>query len=181
MAVLLMRGEMGVRPRFIKVFTGFLSLSLAASLYAAAGTPPARITLNEKEYFEGPGFYFLVYHNNYSGMQGGLQMAQNGERLLDSGRLVISGLDSSGRLSARVLRRVVDRAKSTATIFGEVSGLNLRYQLICRTDGERMFIKVKFDSPLDWNKVRQAAFQIFIYPPAYFLKSVQGDSMTGIF
>ncbi len=150
---------------------------LTASLQGAA----PRIVLNEKEYFEGPGFFFLLYHNNYSGMQGGLQMMQNGERLLDSGSLLISGRDSSVRLSARVLRRVVDRKRSTATIVGEVTGLDLGYQLICRTDGERMFVKLKFDRPLDWSKVRQAAFQIFLYPPAYFLKSVQGDSMTGIF
>lgn len=155
----------------------FLLSCFAACLHGA----PGRIALNEKEYFEGPGFVFLVYHNNYSGMQGGLQMIQNGERLLDSGRLVISGRDGSTRLSARVQRRVVDRAKSTATIFGEVAGLNLGYQLICRTDGERMFVKVKFDGPLDWSKVRDAAFEIFLYPPAYFLKSVQGDSMTGVF
>jgi endoglucanase len=148
----------------------------------AAGLPGAtpRIVLNEKEYFEGPGFYFLVYHNNYSGMQGALQMMQNGERLLDSGALTISGRDSS-RLSARVLRRVVDREHSTATIFGEIAGLDVGYQLISRTDGERMFVKVKFDRPLDWTKVRQAAFQIYLYPPAYFQKSIQGDSITGVF
>jgi len=154
-----------------------LLIGFGACLRGAAGP----IVLNEKEYFEAPGFFFLVYHNNYSGMQGGLQMMQNGERLLDSGRLLISGRDASTRVSARVLRRVVDRTKSTATIFGEVAGLNLGYQLICRTDGGRMFIKLRFDGPLDWSKVRQAAFQIFLYPPAYFLKSVQGDSMTTVF
>lgn len=154
-----------------------LPLCFAAGLQAAA----PRIVLNDKEYFEGPGFFFLLYHNNYSGMQGGLQMMQNGERLLDSGSLHISGRDSSTRLSARVLRRVVDRERSTATIFGEVAGLGLGYQLICRTDGERMFVKLKFDQALDWSKVRQAAFQIYLYPPAYFLKSFQGDALTGVF
>lgn len=162
--------------------TNVLVFSLLLTCFAAGlqGAAPG-ITLNEKEYFEGPGFYFLLYHNNYSGMQGGLQMMQNGERLLDSGSLAISGRDSSARLSARVLRRVVDRERSTATIFGEITGLNVGYQLICRTDGERIFVKVKFDRALDWSKVRQAAFQIYLYPPAYFLKSVQGDSITGVF
>src|SRR5512133_2361232 len=142
------------------VVPALLLTCFAAGLQGAAPL----ITLNEKEYFEGPGFFFLLYHNNYSGMQGGLQMMQNGERLLDSGGLAISGRDSSARLSARVLRRVVDRERSTATVFGEIAGLNVGYQLICRTDGERMFVKVKFDSALDWSKVRQAAFQVYLYP-----------------
>ncbi len=152
-------------------------LCVAACLHGAT----ERIALTGKEYFEGPGFVFLVYHNNYSGMQGGLQMMQNGERLLDSGGVLISGRDSSVRLSARVLRREVDRDKSQATIFGEVAGLSLGYRLISSTDGERMFVKLRFDKPLDWSKVGQAAFRIFLYPPAYFMKSFQGDSMTGVF
>ena len=139
-----------------------------------------RITLTEKEYFEAPGFFFLMYHNNYSGMQGGIQMIQNGERLLDSGSLLITGAGSV-RLSARVLRRAVDRERLTATISGEVAGLNAGYQLICRSDGKRMFVKLKFDRPLDWTRVRRAALQMFLYPPAYFLKSFLGDSETGVF
>lgn len=152
------------------------------SMFAVAGLAVAApgIALNEKEYFEAPGFYFLLYHNNYGGMQGGLEMMQNGERVLDQGSLLISGREGS-RLSARVLRRVADREHATATIFGEVTGLNLGYQLICRTDGQRMFVKLKFDRPLDWSKVGQAGFQIYLWPMAYFLKSFQGDSMTGVF
>jgi hypothetical protein len=64
---------------------------------ACAGAP-AEITLNEKEYFEAPGFVFLVFHNNYmSGNQGGLQMVQNGERVLDSGDLYVASGSTSTR------------------------------------------------------------------------------------
>jgi hypothetical protein len=139
-----------------------------------------RIVLAEKEYFEGSGFVFLVYHNTDPGTRGGLQMMQNGEWLLASD-LLIGGRDSSSRTSARTLRRVVDRERSTATIVGEVSRLGLGYQLICRTDGGRMFVNLKFDRPPDWSQLRQAALRMYLYPPAYFLKSFQGDSATGVF
>ena len=142
--------------------------------------PAARIALAEKEYFEAPGFVFLVYHNTDPSMRGGLQMMQAGEWLLASD-LLVTGRDSSSRASARVLRRVVDRERSTATIIGEASGLSLAYQLICRTDGERMFVNLKFGGPLDWSKLRQAALRMYLYPPAYFLKSFQGDATTGVF
>ena len=133
-----------------------------------APIPPGAgsIALTEKEYFEGPGFIFLVFHNNYSGMQGGLEMILNGERLLDSGGVLLTGKNGSGRTSARVLRRVADRDRATATVIGEATELKLGYQLICRADGERMVVTLKFDGPLDWSKVREAGFQIFLYPPA---------------
>ena len=168
----------------------FLQSASAAALAAQSdqrvGTPMPRdgagkIVLTGKEYFEGPGFIFLVFHNNYSGMQGGLEMILNGERLLDSGGLLLTGKNGSGRASARVLRRVVDRDRSTATVVGEVADLKLGYRLICRADGERMFVTLKFDGPLDWSKIREAGFQIFLYPPGYFQKSFQGDSMAGVF
>jgi hypothetical protein len=142
---------------------------------------PAGIVLNEKEYFEAPGFAFLVYHNAYSPSRGGVQMMQNGEWLVASDDVLITGVDSSARISTRLVRRVVDRERKTATIIGEALSLNLGYQLICRTDGEGMFVTVKFDRPLDAGKVRQASFRMLLYPPAYFMKSFQGDSITGMF
>jgi hypothetical protein len=155
----------------------FAVACIATSLEGAPGV----IALNDKEYFEAPGFSFLVYHNAYSPTRGGLQMMQNGEWLMASDDLLITGRDSSARLSARVMRRVLDRERKTATIIGEVPGLSLSYQLICRADGERMFVSLKFDRPLDATKVRQASLRMLLYPPAYFMRSFQGDSTSGMF
>ena len=143
----------------------------------------ANITLTEKEYFEAPGFVFLVFHNHNSGMQGGLQMIQKGERLLDSGSLLLTPKGGAARRgsSGSILRRVIDRERSTATVFGEVRGMNLGYQLVCRTDGRRMFVTLKFDRPLDWSKIQEAGFHMYLYTPAYFEKSFQGDSIIGTF
>jgi len=157
-----------------------LTFAITCMTARLSGAPGA-ITLNEKEYFEAPGFVFLVFHNTDPGTRGGLQMMQNGEWLMASDNVQFTGTDSPGRLTARVLRRVVDREKKTATILGEAPGLGVGYQLICRTDGERMFISLRFDRPLDAGKVRQASLRLLLYPPAYFMKSFQGDSMTGLF
>lgn len=148
---------------------------------ARAQDASPRIVLTSEEYFEGPGFLFLVYHNNYSGMQGALQMFQYGERLLDSGQAVISAKEGSAGGSNQILKRVVDRERSTAAVIGQFTGLNLQYQLQCRTDGRRMFVKLSFDRPLDWGRVRQAGLRMFLYPPAYFSKSFVGASKPGVF
>jgi len=178
------------------MFLQSVSGALAASAAAAQTPQPGQaggaaapqggsgnIALTEKEYFEGPGFVFLVYHNHNSGMQGGLQILQRGERLLDSGELLLRTKGGPGGrgLTGGVQRRVVDREKSTATVFGEAGALNQGYQLICRTDGRRMFVTLKFDRPLDWSKIDEAGFHMFLYTAAYFEKSFASDSMSGVF
>jgi endoglucanase len=171
----------GVALSYLASVEGAASAATEQFEQDAAAHRPGRIVLTEKEYFEGPGFVFLIYHNNYSGMQGGLQMIQNGERLLDSGSLLLTAKGSAVRVVNRILRRTVDRERSTATIFGEVTDLKLGYQLVCRADGDRMIVTLRFDRPLDWSRIQEAGFQIFLYPPAYFENSFQGDSMTGTF
>jgi endoglucanase len=156
----------------------------AILLALACGTLSAtdKIVLNEEEYFEGPGFSFLLFHNNYQvGFQGGLQMIQNGERVLDSGDLLLVPKGEEERPEQRVLRREVDREHSTATVYGEIEGWNSGYQLICRTDGERILITLKLDRPIDWSKVERAGFRISLYPGTYYSTSFQGDSGSGVF
>jgi hypothetical protein len=51
--------------------------------------------LNEREYFEAPGFAFLVFHNCDAATRGGLQMMQNSEWLMASDNVQFTGPDSS--------------------------------------------------------------------------------------
>ena len=141
-----------------------------------------RIVLNDQEYFAAPGFSFLLFHNNYQvGFQGGLQMIQNGERLLDSGDLFLVPKGDVAPPVLRVLRRTVDREHQTATIFGEIEAWKLGYQMICRSDGRQILVTLKLDRPVDWSQVQQAGFRIYLYPGAYFFKSFQGDTASGVF
>ncbi len=74
---------------FHRVRLGILCAGLLALLVKPCAAKEG-IVLNEKEYFEGPGLSFLLFHNNYQvGFQGGLQMILNGERVLDSGDLLL--------------------------------------------------------------------------------------------
>jgi endoglucanase len=141
-----------------------------------------RIRLNAKEYFSAPGFSFLMFHNNYQvGFQGGLQMIQNGERILDSGDFYAFPREGEERLHQEVLQRVVSADGSTATVEGEVSDLQLKYRLICATDGESIGVTLKTLSPIAWNQVREAGFRIHVYPGDYYSKTYQADQGGGTF
>ena len=95
-----------------------------------------KITLNDQEYFSGPGFSFLLFHNNYQvGYQGGLQMILNDERVLDSGDLFLETKPGEPRPQLRALRREVNPAQGLATVFGEIADWNSGYQLQVKSDG----------------------------------------------
>lgn len=145
------------------------------------GAEPAKINLNGKEYFEAPGFSFLVFHNNYqTGYQGGLQMIQNGERLLDAGDLLLTPKAGGQAPQPQVKLRTVDRANSSATVHadaGEAGG----YQLRCRTDGTKIYVTLTLDKPVDWSRYEQAGLKFALYPGAYMLKSYQAEGMSGVF
>jgi len=151
-------------------------------LYPKLGAAQQPIFLNDKEYFEGPGFSFLLFHNNYQvGFQGGLQMILHGERVLDSGDLLVVRKGERGFTELRPVRRVVNRSQSLATVHGEIPAWNAGYQLICRTDGQRIFVTLKLEKPIDWSQVEQAGLRMALYPGVYFSKSFQGDSASGVF
>lgn len=180
-----MRGSPPIaRPRLtgnIMDSMNYARITLLVCFSACLAAQPV-IRLNSMEYFEAPGFSFLPYHNDYkSGFQGGLQMIQSGERLLDSGDLYLVGQPGAPPLQWRAVRRSVNAASSTVTVEGEISGLENAYQLICRSDGAQMLITLKLERPLDWARVRQAGFRIALYPGAYYGKSYQGDTGAGIF
>jgi hypothetical protein len=157
------------------------TLLLALFTVSVRGADDQTIKLNEKEYFAGPGFSFLLFHNNYQvGFQGGLQMVLNDERVLDSGDLLL--VPKQGEVpELRVLRREVDRTQESATVFGEIEEWNIGYRLIVISDGQSIFITLKLDKPIDWSKVEQAGFKIALYPGTYFSKSYQGDAGSGLF
>ena len=158
------------------------SVIATALLVLAGAGARGQIALNEKEYFSGPGFSFLVFHNNYIvGYQGGLQMIQNGERILDSGDLLLRTKPGTAAPAKRVLRREVDRERGTATVHGEIPEWGTGYRLVCRTDGKRIFVKAELDGPVDWSRVEEAGLQIALYPPAYYAKAYLGDAGGGVF
>lgn len=158
-----------------------LLASVTAVLWSGAAAAGPKITLNEKEYFEAPGFFFLVFHNNYMvGYQGGLQMVQNGERILDSGDFYVR-LRRGGELPRLVFRRTVDRESRTAVVHGKLDGREAAYRLVARSDGRSISVRLELETDLDWPEVAEAGFRIFLYPAAYFSRSYHGEPAAGVF
>ena len=137
-----------------------------------ASVGQAQIVLNSDGYFEGPGFDFLVYHNNYlGGRQGGLQMLLHGRRVLDAGNLFCRtksgqryGYYSDNEQKAGARQVAVD--DNMVTVPGEFLALGLKYDLVVSSDGQTMTIRAQLEKPIDWNTVTQCVLRIEIFPEA---------------
>jgi endoglucanase len=173
------------------VGAGFPALPAAGEFHERAVPDPGSkdatsgensIVLNAKEYFGGPGFAFLLFHNQYlGGMQGGLQMILNGDRILDSGDFYLVPRDGSQPPGLRALRRVVDRQAGTATVFGEIEIWNAGYRLLSRTDGKQISVQLQVDDSLDRQRISEAGLRIYIYPKSYFSEACTSDAGSCVF
>lgn len=160
---------------------GLLWAAAFMHVAAAQQSAAARIVLNQQEYFEAPGFSFLLFHNDYQvGYQGGLQMIENGERVLDSGDLLLVPKNGQPSPAQNVVSRVVDRANRSGTVFGELGNLG-GYRLICRATDARILITLALDRPIDWSRFQQAGLRLALYPGAYTGHSYQADNTSGVF
>ena len=159
--------------------TSRLVLSVLCMSGVALGQ--AQIRLNPQEYFEGPGFSFHPYHNDYrAGHMSGLQMIQNGERLLDSGDLYLEAKPGGAAPVWSVSAREVDQATGTVTVKGNVEGMG-EYRLVTRTDGRKILVSLRLPQTMDWNRIQGAGLRFALYPGAYYGKSFQGEGGTGVF
>jgi hypothetical protein len=78
-------------------------------------------------------------------------MIQNGERLLDSGNLYLTGRNG-GHVPVRALRREVDRSGSTETVIGKIGPSGSGYRLVCSSDGTHLRITLKQRCGSGWWK-----------------------------
>ncbi|MBE0460764.1 MAG: glycoside hydrolase family 9 protein [Candidatus Aminicenantes bacterium] len=144
----------------------------------------ARIEMKPEGYFETPGFAFLVYHNDYLvGKRGGLQMFLHGKRVADAGEVVC--LTAYGRYLdfnvKEIGRRIVDTERGLSIIQGKIKPMDIVYKVECSTDGDSVFITVKLDKPLDWNRINNFMLKLEIYPREYRYKTYRGGDATGYF
>jgi len=156
----------------------FIAFSLLASVCLA------QIEMKPEGYFEKPGFTFLVYHNDYLvGKRGGLQMFLHDKRVADAGEVICmtTGGRPLGFDAKETGKRAVDLEKNLSIIPEKIKPLGIAYRLVCRTDGESIFITVKLDKPVDWSKISQFMLKLEIYPREYLYKTYRGGNFTGYF
>lgn len=181
------RGSLRIEARLGRVIFAAILLGVSSGSASPEGGP--RISLNEREYFEAPGFAFLLFHNNYQeGFFGGLEMIQSGDRVLAAGDLMLKRkgeLDHTANPGPATLystlSRKADREHATATLFAKTRDPQVSYRLVSRTDGSRILITLELDQPIDWRTVDRAGFRIYLDPSIYCSRSFLGGPGSGLF
>ncbi len=167
-----------LKKRACPLFLGmaFPTLLLATSL--------SQIKLQPEGYFEGPGFAFLLYHNDYLvGKRGGLQMFLHGKRVLDAGEVVCTARD--GRTysfeATEIGQRTVDQARGISIVPGRIKALDIAYKIIAHSEEDSIFLTVELEKPLDWKKAMDFFLKLELYPQEYAHKTYHGGSSAGLF
>jgi hypothetical protein len=203
-----MRGSQWAHRAILLVFSAIL---LGVSSGGAGPERGLRIVLNDREYFEAPGFAFLLFQNNYQEMfLGGLEMIQSGDRVLAAGDLMLKRKGEPDHATNpgpvtlySTLSRKSDREHATVTVFAttrdpQAEDLNfvgetrwrrdshvvwkpVSYRLTSRTDGSRILITLELDQPVDWSTVERAGFRIWLDPIVYSSRSFLGGRVSGLF
>ncbi len=147
----------------------------------------SQIELQPSGYFKAPGFRFLVYQNDYlGGRLGGLEMILQGKRVLDAGNVVCLTTDGKkyGYYDDSDDKRGeqnVDLKKDQVSYPVELLPLGLKYKVNVISDGKSVTIQIDLDQAVDWEKVKEIAFRIEIYPEEYDYKTFNGGGISDYF
>ncbi len=142
----------------------------------------AQLKINELEYFEAPGLSVLVFHDFYSeGKQGGIEIIQHGERVATNGDVRLEPAPGQWSNVPKAGKREVDRDKGTIKVPLSFPDHNYGFAVRVEADGTSILVTVDLSRPLPDEIVGKASFNLELFPSAYFGKTFQLGSTSGIF
>jgi len=142
----------------------------------------AELKINELEYFEAPGLSVLVYHDFYpEGKQGGVEIIQHGERVAANGDVRLEPAPGQWSSVPKAGKREVDRDKGTVRVPLSFPDHDYGFAVHVKAEGDTILVTVDLDRPLPDEIVGKASFNMELFPSAYFGKTFQLGSTSGVF
>jgi endoglucanase len=158
---------------------------------------PAKLIINDQDYFELPGLNVMVFEDIYpEGHQGGVGIIQQGVRVATNGDVRLEATPGQWQPIPRVGKRTVDRAGNRISVklwFPDSSinrkGFNpviypdlaFTYTVHVKGKGDAFVITVDLDKPIPASWIGKVGFNMELYPAALFGKAWIMDDRRGIF
>ncbi|HUX95088.1 MAG TPA: glycoside hydrolase family 9 protein [Bacteroidales bacterium] len=152
----------------------FIFLSFLSSQNTLSGQE--KLTINDLDYFEMPGFDVMVFDDYYpGGHQSGVTILQNGVRVAANGDIRI-GLTPPARAQKKV-------DKASGTIEAEINypDISFKYIVKVKSAGNKIIVTADLSSPLPADLSGKAWFNLELFPAVLFGKSWSMDEQTGFF
>lgn len=165
-----------------------LSLICALSLiFSQKGvSQDQKLVLNDKEYFEKPGFSVMVFENEYNGFffdekTAGILMVHHGVRNVTGGAVRVNPTPEQWDQIPVLVERKVNREDNSIDVLLRYEDFDFDSWLNVRPDGNSIIISVKLDKALPEKLEGRAGLNIEFLPTSYFGKTYFADGKTGIF
>ncbi|MDZ7370729.1 MAG: glycoside hydrolase family 9 protein [candidate division KSB1 bacterium] len=144
------------------------------------------LKLNDKDYFEMPGFNVLAFENAYTGMffdekTSGIILIHHGVRTATGGAVRLKPTPEQWDQIPRLVERKVNREENSVEITLRYDDLDFTSRVVVSAQGRSAIFRVYLDQPLPEKLVERAGFNLEFLPSAYFEKTYRMDSRTGIF
>ena len=146
----------------------------------------SNILLNDKDYFETPGFNVLVFENEYTGFffdekTSGIMLINHGVRTATGGAVRLKSTPEQWDQIPLVVERNVNREDNSIDVLLRYEDFDFDSRLHVRAEGTGIFLSVHLDKPLPEKLEGRAGLSLEFLPSAYFEKTYLADGRTGIF
>src|SRR4051812_867096 len=131
----------------------WLVCAVVLSNAAAAFAQNARLTLNDKQYFDARGLSLLVFTNQYNGMffdekTAGIEIIQHGVRIATGGAVRLSPTPEQWDQIPKLVDRKVDPATQTISCTLRYEAFDFDSRLVVTPDGAGFNVAVYVDKPV---------------------------------
>ena len=156
-----------------------------------------KLTLNDQDYFETPGFNVFVFSDTYiEGHQGGIQIIQHGNRIAANGDIRLEGAPGQWQAFSQVDNRRVDKNNQAISVhlsypnvkaktrkFNPIQypDMEFSYQVKVKAEQNSIRIVVDIDNPIPKKWEGKIGFHLELYPGDLFGKKFIMDDQPGIF
>ncbi len=144
------------------------------------------LRINDREYFEEPGFNVMVFSGEYNGFffdekTAGIGMVHHGVRTATGGAVRLSATPEQWDLIPEMTSRRVDRANNAIEVTLRYRDFDFDSRVTVTAEGSGVRIRVVLDKPLSDRLAGHAGFNLEFLPSAYFEKTYFMDRTSGVF
>jgi len=144
------------------------------------------LRLNDKGYFETPGFNVLAFENAYTGMffdekTAGIMLIHHGVRIATGGAVRLEPTPEQWDQIPTVVERTVTGSSNRVDIRLRYQDFDFDSKVRVEAQGSTVRISVYLDNPLPAELEGQAGFNLEFLPSAYFGKNYSMDDQGAIF
>jgi endoglucanase len=163
----------------------WLVCAVVLSNAAAAFAQNARLTLNDKQYFDARGLSLLVFTNQYNGMffdekTAGIEIIQHGVRIATGGAVRLSPTPEQWDQIPKLVDRKVDPATQTISCTLRYEAFDFDSRLVVTPDGAGFNVAVYVDKPVPAELEGRAGLNLEFVPARYWEHTYLIDGKPGI-